>query len=126
MTATECWDKLGAQGVGRVAVAVEPAPAVLPVNYAVDDGAILYRTAPHGVAGPESGTEVSFQVDRIDDRMSSGWTVLITGEVERIDDPETVERLTARHTTRPWAGGDRPLWIRIRPDSVTGRHIGRT
>jgi nitroimidazol reductase NimA-like FMN-containing flavoprotein (pyridoxamine 5'-phosphate oxidase superfamily) len=123
LSAAECWDKLGTHGVGRVALPVEPGPAVFPVNYAVDAGTIVYRTAPGGSAAPETGAAVSFQVDRMDDELSQGWSVLVTGAAERVDDPAAGRRLSERHAPEPWAGGDRPLWVRIRPDTVTGRGI---
>lgn len=124
LTTAECWDKLGTHGVGRVALPVRPGPAVFPVNYTVEAGSILYRTAVEGPAAPETGTEVSFQVDRVDDRLSQGWSILITGAAERIDDPATVRRLSRRHAVEPWTGGNRPLWIRVDPVTVTGRRIG--
>ncbi|WP_431962542.1 hypothetical protein [Actinacidiphila sp. bgisy160] len=34
-----------------------------------------------------------------------------------------VRRLNEHAYTGPWAGGDRDLWIRITPQSVTGRRI---
>ncbi|WP_329171845.1 pyridoxamine 5'-phosphate oxidase family protein [Streptomyces sp. NBC_01477] len=122
LTAAECWDKLGTHGVGRVAVPVQPGPAVLPVNYTVDDGAIVYRTSPGDAAAPAPGEAVSFQVDRVDDHLSRGWSVLLTGIADRIEDPAQIERLAAR-AAEPWAGGDRAVWIRIRPGRVTGRTV---
>lgn len=124
LTTAECWDRLGARGVGRVALPVQPGPAVFPVNYAVEARSILYRTANGGPAAPEAGARVSFQVDRVDDRLSQGWSVLITGVAQHIEHPATVRRLTEHFAVEPWAGGDRPLWIRIEPGEVTGRRIG--
>lgn len=119
----ECWDRLGTHGVGRIALPVHPGPAVLPVNYAVESGTILYRTAPDGSAAAATGAAVSFQVDRLDDRLGQGWSVLVTGTAERIEDAATIRELTDRHLTRPWAGGKRPLWIRIQPQTLSGRRI---
>lgn len=124
LTTAECWDRLGTHGVGRIALPVRPGPEVFPVNYAVEARSILFRTAVQGPAAPETGTEVSFQADRIDDRLSQGWSVLITGASERIDDAATVRRLSEQHAAEPWAGGNRPLWIRIEPVTITGRRIG--
>lgn len=124
LTATECWDRLGPYGVGRVVLPAEPAPVAFPVNYAVDAGTVVYRTSPHGEAAPEDGTMVSFQVDQVDDSSSHGWSVLITGATERIEDPAEARRLTEEQLIKPWAGGDRPLWMRVRPANVTGRRIG--
>ncbi len=123
LTVSECWDRLGTHGVGRVALPVRPAPAVFPVNYAVDSHSIVYRTASRGPAAPETGTALSFQADRTDDRLSRGWSVLLTGTAERVEDPDLARRLDQRGDAQPWAGGERPLWIRIRPDTVTGRRI---
>lgn len=123
LTEAECWDRLGTHGIGRIALPVRPGPAVLPVNYAVDAHTIVYRTAPGRAAAPDTGTEVSFQTDRLDDRLSQGWSVLLTGTAEHIEDSAEVRRLDDEHTAEPWAGEGRPLWIRVRPHTVTGRRI---
>jgi len=119
----ECWDKLGTHGLGRIALPSDPGPAVFPVNYVVDAKTVIYRTAEQGAAAPESGASVSFETDRIDDDLSQGWSVLVTGSAERIEDAAAAERLAERHDLEPWAGGNRPLWVRVRPEHVTGRHI---
>jgi len=124
LTTRECWDRLGTRGIGRIALPTEPGPTVLPVNYAVDALAIVYRTDPDGAAAPAPGTPVSFQVDHIDDHLSTGWSVLVIGTAEHIDDPEEARRIAADHEPEPWAGGHRPLWVRVRPDTITGRRIG--
>lgn len=123
LTVNECWEKLGTHGVGHIALPGDPAPVVLPVNYVVDRHVVLYRTAAHGAAAPAGGTDVSFQADRIDDRHSEGWSVLLSGVAERVEDPEAARRLTEKHPEEPWAGGDRPLWIRVEAAEITGRRI---
>ncbi|MER8185245.1 pyridoxamine 5'-phosphate oxidase family protein [Kitasatospora sp. NPDC094015] len=124
LTEQECWQKVGPRGIGRIAVAAAPSPLVVPVNYATDAGTVVYRTAPGGVAALAPGTRASFQVDRIDDRTGTGWSVLVTGTAERIEDPEAVRTVERHGGAEPWAGGKRPLWIRIRPQGITGRRIG--
>jgi nitroimidazol reductase NimA-like FMN-containing flavoprotein (pyridoxamine 5'-phosphate oxidase superfamily) len=123
LSAHECWNKMGVRGVGRIALPTQPGPVVLPVNYAVDAGTIVYRTAARGPAAARDGITVSFQVDRIDDDASRGWSVLITGTAKRTEDPATVRRLTEQFAVEPWAGGKRSLWIRIMPHTITGRSI---
>ncbi|SEN78249.1 helix-turn-helix domain-containing protein [Actinacidiphila rubida] len=123
LTEAECWDRLGTHGVGRVVLASSSGPGAFPVNYAVDAKTVLYRTVPQGPAAPADGAVVSFEADSIDDRLSRGWSVLVTGTAERIDDPEAADHLARMHALEPWAGGSRPLWVRISPTQVTGRHI---
>jgi transcriptional regulator with XRE-family HTH domain len=45
LSADECRALLGTHGVGRIAVTTESGPGIVPVNYSVTDGAIVFRTA---------------------------------------------------------------------------------
>ncbi|MEU2061268.1 pyridoxamine 5'-phosphate oxidase family protein [Streptomyces sp. NPDC013455] len=120
----ECRTLLSTHGVGRVAVsAPDGSPAVVPVNYEVDGDAIVFRTAPDSLPAAAADTEVAFEVDHVDEAMSRGWSVLAVGPASVVTDPETVRRLTQRAHTTPWAGGEREMWVSIRPTSLTGRRI---
>ncbi|MEU0005595.1 DUF1918 domain-containing protein [Streptomyces sp. NPDC006314] len=120
----ECRTLLSTHGVGRVAVsASDGRPAVVPVNYEVVDDAIVFRTTPHSVAAAAVGTEVAFEVDHVDDALSQGWSVLAVGPAGVVTEPEAVRRLTQQAHTTPWAGGEREMWVSIRPASLTGRRI---
>lgn len=123
LTPTQCWDRLGARGVGRIALPSEPGPAVFPVNYAVIARTIVYRTGLTTAGALATGDAVSFQADHVDEAVREGWSVLVTGTAERIEDQKAVQRLAEMNIVEPWAGGDRPLWIRIRPQNVSGRRI---
>ncbi|MFJ9608369.1 pyridoxamine 5'-phosphate oxidase family protein [Kitasatospora sp. NPDC101176] len=123
LTERECWDLVGAHGVGRVALPVQPGPVVYPVNYVVDDGTFAYRTGGHSAAGLPEGAALSFQIDHIDEYLGRGWSVLALGTAHHVEDPDEVRRLADLPGASPWAGGDRPHWIRIRPDKITGRRL---
>lgn len=123
LTTRECWDRLGTHGVGRVALPTPAAPTVLPVNYLVDGATVVYRTDPYGAAAAEAGSDLSFETDHIDEAVSTGWSVLITGTAEHVGDPEAVRRLAEQPGAQPWAGGSRDLWIRVVPGAITGRRI---
>lgn len=124
LSVSECWNRIGAHGVGRIALPVHPGPSVFPVHYAVDNRTVVYRTTPDGPAAPAQGAEVSLQVDHTDDRLQQGWSVLVTGDATWVGDPEESRALTERHAEQPWIGGERNQWVRIRPESVTGRRVG--
>ncbi|MFE1292781.1 DUF1918 domain-containing protein [Streptomyces sp. NPDC058751] len=120
----ECRTLLSTHGVGRVSVSASDGhPAVVPVNYEVVDDAIAFRTAPGSVAAAAAGAEVAFEVDHVDDALSLGWSVLVVGTADVVTDPEVTGRLTRHAHTTPWAGGEREMWISIRPTSLTGRRI---
>lgn len=123
LTSQECWDMVGSHGVGRIALPAEPSPVVFPVNYTVDARTLVYRTALGAPAALDAGSAVSFQVDRVDERLSQGWSVLVAGTTEPVEDPAAVRALAERRAVEPWAGGKRSLWMRIRPGRITGRRI---
>ena len=43
-----CWDLLALQPVGRIGMCRDDGPLILPVNYAVIDRAIVFRTRING------------------------------------------------------------------------------
>lgn len=120
----DCWQRLGTHGIGRVGLTVGSTPVVLPVNFLVDGRTVVYRTEVGGPAAADDGGPLAFEADHIDAHVSRGWSVLITGTAEHITAPDVVEALATRPGARPWAGGKRDLWIRVRPGQVTGRTIG--
>ncbi|GGY89008.1 DNA-binding protein [Streptomyces olivaceoviridis] len=120
----ECRTLLSTHGVGRVSVsAPDGRPAVVPVNYTIVGDTIVFRTAPGSVPAAAAGTEVAFEVDHVDDALSQGWSVLAVGPASEVTDPEATRRLTQHAHTTPWAGGEREMWVSIRPTSLTGRRI---
>ncbi|MFI8454668.1 helix-turn-helix domain-containing protein [Kitasatospora sp. NPDC085464] len=123
LTEAECWELVGTHGIGRIGLPVEPGPVVLPVNYVVDRASFAYRTGARHATAPEEGAAVSFQVDHIDEYLGRGWSVLALGPAHYVDDPGELERLDGLVGAAPWAGGDRRLWVRIRPEEVTGRRL---
>ncbi|WP_225830243.1 pyridoxamine 5'-phosphate oxidase family protein [Streptomyces sp. NK08204] len=119
----ECQALLGTHGVGRLAVTTSSGPVIVPVNYSVVDGAIVYRTAPGATPSLAAGSQVAFEVDRIDDTFSRGWSVLVRGPAHTVTDPQEKAKFTELAHTTPWTGGVRDVWVRIEPQIVTGRRI---
>jgi nitroimidazol reductase NimA-like FMN-containing flavoprotein (pyridoxamine 5'-phosphate oxidase superfamily) len=123
LTPDECLELLSDHGVGRIAVTTEQGPAIVPVNYDIVNGTVVYRTAPAAAPSLAADREVAFEVDRIDEALSEGWSVLVLGPAAEVTDADTALDLGSRAHTSPWAGGDRPVWMRIEPARITGRRI---
>jgi len=120
----ECRALIAAGGVGRV-LFVEPGrgPVAVPVNYRMDGDDVVFRTASgSGLADGIRQASVSFDVDQLDEALGEGWSVLLTGSASVITDPAEVDRLKSL-SIDPWAGGDRPMYVRLRAHQVTGRAI---
>ncbi|MEY9877563.1 transcriptional regulator with XRE-family HTH domain [Streptacidiphilus sp. MAP12-33] len=122
LTDEECRSRLGTQGVGRVVFEMGGTLVVRPVNYRVVDGSFLFRTQPGGALAAAVGRRVVLEVDRLDEVLSHGWSVLVAGSAER--DRRDVDRPgTRREEPQPWADGPRELLVRIHPARITGREI---
>lgn len=121
LTQDECRELLEDHHVGRVAWCEQGGPVVLPVNYRVVDGDVLFRTSPHSELARQFTTgPASFQVDEFDEDARSGWSVLVRGRAELIYGDE-LPRQDDR--PEPWADGTRNVYVRISPITVTGRRI---
>jgi nitroimidazol reductase NimA-like FMN-containing flavoprotein (pyridoxamine 5'-phosphate oxidase superfamily) len=115
-------------GIGRIAYTSRFGPTVLPVNYTLYEGAILFRTAENspldedlrtGITGADY--QVAFEIDDIDMAGQMGWSVLIQGPAHHVTGPERDATLAA--CVEPWAPGNRELLVRIVPSHITGRRI---
>ena len=118
----ECEFHLAGGGVGRFVFLAPQGPVALPVNFRYHDGDVLFRTRAHGALAAAAGTTVSLEVDQIDEPMSEGWSVLVTGPAKLIVDPAELERL-ADLGIDPWPGGRREALIRIEAETISGRRI---
>ena len=113
----ECWELMGGRSVGRVAFCTEDGPLVLPVNFVVHEGNVLFRTSPHNViAAHLNGKPAAFEVDDVDDFTQSGWSVLVQGRAEFL---ESVDELPPGTKPVAWAEGTRSLFVSVRARSVT-------
>lgn len=122
LTREQCEAHLGAGGVGRVVFNGERGPVALPVNFESTGGDIIVSTDVGKASLLETQPVVGFEVDRVDDALSEGWSVLVSGTARRVDDPDEVQRLSSLDL-EAWAGGDRHALICITPTNVTGRVI---
>lgn len=121
-----CLGLIADGGIGRIAYTSRVGTAVLPVNYTLDDGAIVFRTTENGPLDEDLRTgidgadyKVAFEIDDIDLAGRRGWIVLIQGPAHHVTEAE--RDVVARIET--WAPGDRELFVRITPSMITGRRI---
>ena len=122
MREQECLRLIEPGGIGRIAFDDAGRLIVVPVNFTVHHGDIVFRTAATSAIGQYGEGPVAFEVDRIDEGMHEGWSVLISGTARQADTDET-EALGTTVDVDPWAGGDRTLYILITPVRITGRRI---
>lgn len=125
----ECLRLLAAHRFGRVAVAMRTGPPMIrPVNYLFDEraGSVVFRTAPgskfHALI---RAADASFEIDGVDERSQSGWSVIIRGVTHAVTDGSELRRLETLGF-ESWAPGSKPHWFRIAAWTVSGRRIAGT
>jgi hypothetical protein len=119
----ECWALLRSAEVGRLAIAVEQQPDIFPVNYVVDHGAVVFRTAEGTkLAGAVLGRSVAFEVDGYEPDDGEAWSVVIKGQAVELDKMQDVFD-ACDLPLFPWLASPKPRFVRIEPASVTGRRF---
>ena len=122
LSTTESWTLLREAVVGRLAVIVDDRPDIFPVNHLVDHGSVVFRTAAGTKLAGAAGHFVAFEVDGYDLLTASAWSVVMKGEAQEVnrlyDVLEVIEL-----PLFPWPSTPKPHFIRIEPDSITGRRF---
>jgi uncharacterized protein len=118
-----CWELLRSAEVGRLAVSISDHPDIFPVNFAVDRGTIVFRTAEGTkLAAAVLGRAVAFEVDGYDAEAGDAWSVVVKGravELERMQDVFDALDLPLF----PWHAAPKHRFVRIEPDEVSGRRF---
>ena len=119
----ECLELLEPGGVGRVGFAAAEGIVMLPVNFALAGKTIVFRTAPDTLLAVYANGPVSFEVDRVDEVLRVGWSVLVHGHAHKVADEREIRHLEAGGRVTPWAAGARDVFVRITPTQITGRRL---
>jgi hypothetical protein len=122
----ECLDLLRREEVGRLAVVIGDHPEIFPVNFVVDHGTVLFRTAEGTkLAAVVFGGNVAFEVDGYDAAAGEAWSVVLKGRAVEVRDLH--ERFEAANLPLfPWHDSPKPRFVRISPIEVTGRRFHAT
>jgi len=123
---TQCLALLRSRPLGRVAYLEAGQPTVVPVNHLVDGNGIVIRSLAGGkLDAAIVGQPVAFQLDDHDPARGTGWSVLIRGRAELVEDHDKIVRFASELDS--WAIDDPSTgtWIRIVGDEISGRRLAR-
>lgn len=107
--------------IGRLGIALEGAPHIIPVNYSLVDHTIYVRLGPGLLASHLDGRLVAFEVDQAESGSKEDWSVLVRGLAELV--PEDAGLGLGRDLPRPLVHRPGSELFSIRADVVTGRLI---
>ena len=120
---TECRRLLESATLGRLGFAARSLPVVLPVNYLVDAGRLLFATEASTIVAAAINTDVAcLEIDDHDALDHTGWSVLVTGQLREVSDAETAE-IAQRLALALWRPMPSPHVLALSIDMISGRRL---
>lgn len=129
LTDQQCWELLGGNQIGRLAVVVAGRPDIFPVNYLVHEGEIYFKTAEGSkLASVMAHREVAFEIDGYHESTNEAWSVVCVGMARVLshdDEVDAAEKLPIL----PWNLAPKHRFVAIEVTELSGRRFvaeGRT
>ena len=118
-----CLELVRGATLGRLAIHAGALPAIVPVNFALLDHAVVIRTgAGSKLQQAIDDAVVAFEVDEYDPFRHTGWSVNVVGIAREIVDPR--ELYAVRHVPLAhWAPAPADHYVAISLDVISGRRI---
>ncbi len=118
-----CHALLGQAHLGRLGFTSRSLPVILPVNYTLDDGQIVFRSESGSILSAAIARDVAcLEVDDHDDFDHTGWSVLATGRLGEIEDATRLDRLHLLPLPA-WRPMSRPHYLQLSVDLISGRRL---
>jgi hypothetical protein len=119
----QCWELLRQVSVGRLAVWIDDHPDIFPLNYIVDHGSVVFRTGDGSkLSGALGETPVALEADGVDAASGVAWSVVVKGKAAALTRTEDILDSASLHLF-PWQAGQKDHFVRITPDTITGRRF---
>ena len=119
----DCWRLLAEASIGRLSVISNGHPDIFPINFAVANGTLVFRTGmgtkQHAI---ENDAVVAIEADSVSAEFGLAWSVVLKGPASEAG-PESPALNGVTRALFPWQGVGRDLLYVVKPDSITGRRF---
>ncbi len=123
LTDEQCRARLEQQQLGRLVTHVGDVLDIFPVNYIVDGGGVLFRTAAGSkLCERTDNVEVRGEVD--DHTATDAWSVIVRGHAHRLETAEEVAYADGLPLV-PWIPTLKYNYVRVEPTHFSGRAFRR-
>ncbi|MBX7070027.1 MAG: pyridoxamine 5'-phosphate oxidase family protein [Microthrixaceae bacterium] len=119
-----CLGLVASAVIGRVGFVDSGDPVILPVRIGVWGKHLVFTTARGSkLDAAIMERPVAVEVDDWDAATETGWSVLVKGVAQVVDDGREIDSLD-RLSVHAWTRPDIPkAWVRVVPEEITGRRI---
>ncbi len=120
----QCLSLLRHATVGRVGFVHDGEPEILPVTFGLDHDAPVFRsTWGAKLETAVSGHVVALEADSVDRAARRAWSVLVKGPAAVEYDDAVIARCEALGVERWVRDASESFWVRVTPETVTGREV---
>jgi len=120
LEAQECWELLEGEEFGRLAYRLVDEVHIVPINYVVDGGSVLFRTASgNKLLAAALHSDVALEIDWHDD--TAAWSVVARGHLQQLEEDQ--EHRADDLSLHPWVPTLKYDVVELVPETVTGRHF---
>jgi len=121
----ECRRLLGREPVGRLALTAKALPVVLPINFVLVDETVVFATDEGlKLEAARQGSVACLEVDGFEVWRHGGWSVLATGRLREITDPQRLAE-AKQLPLSPWALARPQHYVELPIELLSGRRINR-
>jgi uncharacterized protein len=119
----ECRRLLSSTNIGRLGYCTDLGPRMMPMNYTLVGESVTFRTGLDTEASPQLFDHpIAFEVDQVDEFLQSGWSVLVVGNAQPLDEASLL-LLDVGQSPEPWPEGRRSLVVQLPLTMMTGRRV---
>lgn len=124
LSVSECWTLLRSVEFGRLAVVDGDQPDIFPINFVVDHGTLVFRSAEGTkLRAAVGGSAIAFEADgHGSGAPGQAWSVVVKGMAEPVLGSELIDSVTL--PLWPWQPDPKPRFVRIVPVQISGRSFG--
>lgn len=115
----EAWKLMSGVSLGRLVTYFGGQLEIFPVNFAVQNGTVLFRTAEGTkLFTTVMNDQVLFEVD--DHTVAEGWSVVIRGTAHLLSSAEEIREAESAQLL-PWVPTVKLRYVRVTPSEISAR-----
>lgn len=119
LSVDESWRLLASVPIGRFVTTIGTRLEIFPVNFAVQERTVLFRTAEGTkLITAIMSDRVLFEAD--DHTATDGWSVIVRGTAELLETAEDIAVAEQAHLM-PWTSPAKRRYVRITAKEISGR-----
>ncbi len=117
----EAWNLLSSVALGRLVTSFGGQVEIFPVNFVVQNGTVLFRTAEGTkLFTTVMNEKVLFEAD--DHTTVEGWSVIMRGTARMLNGADEIHE-AEQAGLMPWVPTEKLRFVRVTPSEISARHF---